>query len=189
MKNAILAGLGVVVLGGAGALGLLSGDGETTLDKSEPVAVEELRPTMLSGACPSSVATEAAKCSESYQTDKGCLCLTTQAVGQVDGEMESADAQPAKDRVQLVVCCDHERARVLRLPVGEPLKPECHAVGQPVSDFTMGDMETDYSKMMTAFCAPCTTLVPGCPDCYCSKDGCAKVCPASPSEPVDAPVE
>jgi hypothetical protein len=187
MRNSILAGLGIVLLGGAGTLGLLSGDkgGDVGPGDVDPVAiVETLRPAMLPGACPSSVATDAPKCKQQVQMDSGCLCLTAQDVGAVDGEMESADDMDSKDRNNLTVCCDKGKAKVLRLPVAQETPIGCTVIGQPTQDFTIGSMETDFTKMMSAACAPCVGFAQ-CPQCICDVGGCAATCKASEVESIE----
>jgi hypothetical protein len=178
MRNAILAGIGILAFGGAGALGLLGGDlgGDVGPGDVDPVAVAEvLRPAMLPGACPTAIATDAPKCKQQIETERGCICLTAQDVGTVDGEMTDASAQPAKDRVNLTVCCRGKAAEVLRLPAAVETPKDCRVIGQPVSDFTAGDMPTDYTRLMDAACAPCVGH-DRCPACLCAPGGCAEAC-------------
>jgi hypothetical protein len=186
MNIKIIAGIGILAAG-AGALGLLSGDkgGDVGPGGTDPGDVAEvLRPAMLPGTCVESVASEAPKCKQQVQMDNGCLCLTAQDVGTVDGEMESAADMDSKDRINLTVCCDKGKAKVLRLPVAQETPVGCTVIGQPTQDFTIGSMETDFTKMMAAACAPCAGFAQ-CPQCICDIGGCAATCKASEVEPVE----
>jgi hypothetical protein len=123
---------------------------------------------------------ERAKCPGGVQVapvGHGCLCMAAAVAARVEGEAQVASDLAPADRINLVVCCDRGQARVLRLPAGDLLKPGCRSVGQPVSDFSMGGYETDFSRLMVAACSPCPG--PGgahCPACLCAPGGCAETC-------------
>ncbi len=175
--------------------------------KGEPVAVEGQAthpvdlPTCLAldqdGVCPSvdrtwveardayraataARAAERAKCPGGVQaapSGHGCLCMAAALEARVEGEAQAVSDLAPAERLNLVVCCDRERARVLRLPASEQAGKDCRVIGQPVTDFTMGDYPTDFSRLMTTACAPCPG--PGgqyCPDCLCQPGGCAAAC-------------
>lgn len=125
-------------------------------------------------------AAERAKCPGGVQpapSGHGCLCMAEASAEAVADEAVAVGDLPAKDRVNLVVCCDHERSRVLRLPAAVEPGKDCRIIGQPVSDFSMGEYETDFSRLMTAACAPCQGPGGVCPDCLCQPGGCAAACP------------
>ncbi|MFA4944449.1 MAG: hypothetical protein WC789_07085 [Lentisphaeria bacterium] len=122
---------------------------------------------------------ERAKCpggSQAAPAGHGCLCMAEASAEAVADEAVAVGDLPAKDRVNLVVCCDHERSRVLRLPAAVEPGKECRIIGQPVSDFSMGEYETDFYRLMTAACSPCAGPGGVCPDCLCQPGGCAAAC-------------
>jgi hypothetical protein len=113
--------------------------------------------------------------SQPSPTGSGCLCMADASAEVASDEMVGAADQPTKDRVNLTVCCKGTRAEVLRLPAAEVLPKECRIIGQPVSDFTMGDLPSDYTRLMDAACAPCVGH-DRCPACLCAPGGCAEAC-------------
>lgn len=115
--------------------------------------------------------------SQAAPAGHGCLCMAEANTEAVADEAVVVSDLPAKDRVNLVVCCEGTRSRVLRLPVASELGKDCRIIGQPVSDFSMGEYETDFSRLMTAACAPCQGPGGVCPDCLCQPGGCAAACP------------
>ena len=145
-------------------------------DRSEVCASERWRAW---SANEQAVDAQAAKCPGGVQLlgERRCLCYADVRAESIEGEaLYSADLDP-RDRVRLVVCCDRERAVVLRLPAALPLGKDCRTIGEPVSDFVAGDMDTDFARMMSAACAPCAG--PGgadCPACLCAPGGCAEAC-------------
>lgn len=170
---------GLVVLAGAGvALGLLGDKGGDV--GPEPEKVEELRPVVLVGACPAAQATEAAKCRESIQLDGRCLCMSAQPVGQVDGEVGSADALPAEKRTRLVVCPGKDKGAPTvswEKDAGNP-RPGCVVAARPMVDVSL-DAETDLVEQLRAACAPCPISGRAwgpCPHCLVTPGGCAEAC-------------
>lgn len=185
MRNALIIGGIVIILGGAGLVGQLGGGDVGQVDgggTAEPVAVvDDVRPVVLPGVCPVSTTTEAAKCVAVVQLDGRCLCLTSQEAGTVDGELTDASTLPAATRVRLVACPGKDKAPVSvrwEKDAGDPV-PGCVVAARPMVDVTMGDAETDLVTQLRAACAPCPVAGMSwgrCPACLAEPGGCAEAC-------------
>lgn len=102
-----------------------------------------------------------------------CWRDASSAVG--PDEAGSVADLPAAARQRVVVCCKGKEAVTTREPSEKPLGKGCFNIGIPVSDFTAGDQETDFVRLMRAACAPCVGW-DRCPSCICQPGGCAEAC-------------
>lgn len=175
--------VGAVFAGGAVVVGALLGSGDKGDIGPAGPAAANMRPVRLDGECPAPHGKEPAKCEQTIQADGYCLCFTRQGLGQVDGEVSSVSARPAKDRRRLVVCgdgigrtaarweaSDKPVAATCTLAVEDALAPEVSASG-----VELGDTE---AKLREA-CAPCPVSAGNwgpCPHCLRWPGGCAAAC-------------
>jgi hypothetical protein len=186
MKLSTLAMLGGAVLatGGLIVIGLeKGGDVATTADS--------VRAVRLDGECPKP-SKDAPAC-QSMKQEKGyCVCLTTQKVGVVDGEVSSASiaARPAKDVQRLVVCpgVDRNPPSVKWQTKDKPLDHGCLVAADDVviPNLSMTGLETDVEAKLRAFCAPCPVSAGHwglCPSAAFLDGGFAKACPVQPEAP------
>jgi hypothetical protein len=182
MNKGIFAAVGgVIVLAGAGTLGLLGDTGATDDGGSiGPVVIaEDLRPVVIAGVCPAATKTEAARCEQIQQLPGKCICWTRQKTGTVDGEVTDPATLPAGNRVRLVVC---EKTGIVsvrwELDSGD-VQVGCVAAARPVVDVTLGNAETDLVTQLRAACAPCPVTGANwgpCPHCLKTPGGCAEAC-------------
>lgn len=191
MKLKITAALFILAAGGA-VVGTLIGDDGKPVDVS-PVASDEMRAIKIDGPCPEAGPTqEAAKCEGGSWSDSkgGCLCLTRQEAGKVDGEIDKADDLTPAKRNLLVVCPNpkgpKEQPSVSWSDGSKELPRDCLVAAKSMIDTTIGDVETDLVAQLREACRPCEirgSSWGSCPRCLLAEGGCARACPSSAEVP------
>jgi hypothetical protein len=189
MKTRVLAGM-LILAAGAGVVVGLSGD--KGVGDPQPIAVSEDRAIKIDGACPVGTTQEAAKCKVKIADGQGgCICITDQAKGSVDGEVDKAgDLAPAKQKVMLL--CRRspgDRAADVYWDTGDKAVPkDCQIVAKSmIGEIDLGAVDTDEIAQLREACRPCDLgggMGP-CPRCIIGEPGksdCKALCPA-PAEP------
>jgi hypothetical protein len=183
MKLKVMAAMIVLAAGGAVVLGVLGDAGKP----GDAVASADVRVIKLDGPCPVAATAEAAKCEGGSWADSkgGCLCLTKQPAGTVDGEIGKADDLAPAKRNLLVVCPakDGKGQPTVSWISGEKTPPAgCVVAAKAMVDVSVGDLSTDLVDALNVACAPCVVTGSSwrnCPRCLLGEPGksdCAAVC-------------
>jgi hypothetical protein len=186
MKLKIMMGVLVLAAGGVAVMGVI---GDKWAGDPRQVAVSADRAIKIDGACPVGIAQEAAKCKVKIADGQGgCICITDQEKGSVDGEVDKAgDLAPAKQKVMLL--CKRakgDRAADVYWDTGDKATPkDCQIVAKSmIGEIDLGVVDTDEIAQLREVCKPCNLSggMGPCPRCILQEGGCARACP-QPAEP------